>query len=135
MKKIIIGGLIAGLVIFVVGMIFGNLTAELYELSPMSFFKPMDQAWFIKMIIYDFALGLLLAYVYSVIKVGVPGSGINKGLLFGLLIFLVGTLPGLTLTQMTMNIRNKLIFMWALNGLINYLLAGSVIELVDEKIK
>ena len=135
MKKIIVGGLLAGLAILVVGMIFGSLTADMYKMAPANMFKPMEQNWFLQILVYDLALGFILAYVYSVIKSAIPGSGIQKGLIFGLIIFLVGTVPWMGITYLTMNIRNKLILMWTLNGLANYLLAGAAIEVIDEKLK
>jgi uncharacterized membrane protein YagU involved in acid resistance len=132
MKRIVVGGLLAGLALLVVGFIFGSLTADLYMMSPGGIFKsPMN---FNLLIIYDFVVGLILAYAYSVINTAIPKSGLQKGLVFGLLIWLVGTVPGLGITYITMNVRNKLIFMWAFQGLIAYLLAGAAIQAVDEKV-
>lgn len=135
MKKILIGGILAGLVILVIGLIFGSLTANMYRMSPQIMWKPMGQNFFVQVIIYDLIVGIILAYVYSILKNSVPGSGIVKGLIFGLLVWLVGSVPGLGITYLTMNIRNKLIFTWLVNNLINYCLAGAVIQQIDEKVK
>jgi len=134
MKKIIIGGLLAGVVIVIMGMVFGALSADMYKLSPKVLWKPMGGDWFTKMVIFDFVTGLILAYVFSIIKSSLPGKGLMKGISFGLMIFTVGTFLGLTMTYLTMAIRTKMIVVWALNGLINYVLAGLIFEIIDEKI-
>lgn len=135
MKKIIIGGLLAGVLFWVLGMIFGTLTADLYAMSPKVFWKPMGSTWMIKIVAYNFFSAFLLAYVYSVFGSVIPGKGYQKGLIFGLLIFLVGPFLGLSMTYITMAIRAKLICMWALNSLVAYSLAGLTFQLIDERIQ
>ena len=134
MKKIIIGGVLAGVVILLMGMVFGALSSEMYKMSPRVFWKPMGGDWFTKVIIFDLASGLVLACVFSIIKGMLPGTGLMKGLSFGMIIWIVGPLLGLTMTYLTMAIRAKLIAVWALNGLFNYILSGLVFELLDEKL-
>jgi len=134
MKKVLIGGLLAGVVIIVMGMVFGALSADMYKLSPKALWKPMGGDWFMKMAVFDFITGLILAYVFSIIKGSLPGKGLMKGISFGIMIFAVGTFLGLTMTYLTMAVRTKLIASWALNGLVNYLLAGLIFEFVNEKI-
>jgi len=134
MKKIIIGGLLAAIVIIIMGMVFGAMSSDMYKMSPKILWKPMGGDWFTKMIIFDIVSGLILAYVFSIIKGALPGAGLVKGISFGLIIFFVGTFLGLTMTYLTMAVRTKLIAVWSLNSLINYLLAGLIFELVEEKI-
>jgi uncharacterized membrane protein YagU involved in acid resistance len=134
MKKVIIGGLLAGVVILLMGMVFGAMSAEMYKLSPKVFWKPMGGDWFTKMVIFDFVTGLILAGVFSIVKGALPGVGLMKGLSFGLIIWIVGPLLGLTMTYLTMAIRVKLIAVWTVNGLVNYLLSGLIFELLDEKL-
>ena len=134
MKKIIIGGILAGLVIIIVGMVFGALSSDMYKMSPKALWKPMGGDWFTKMIIFDLLTGFILATVFSIIKGALPGAGLAKGLSFGLIVFFVGTFLGLTMTYLTMAVRTKMIAVWALNGLVNYLLAGLIFQFIDEKI-
>ena len=131
MKKIVIGGILAGIILMIVGFIFGSLTADMYRMSPPGLFKvPMN---YTLLVVYDIVVGFILAYAYSILKNSVPGSGLQKGMIFGFLVFLVGVVPGLGITYITMNIRNKLIFMWAVEMLVAYLLAGAALQFVDEK--
>jgi len=130
MKKIIIGGVLAGLVIMVVGFISGSMLEGLYRLSPAGIFKTPNLT---NLIVYYFVVGLILAYVYSILKNAVPGNGMQKGMIFGFLVFLVGTIPGLGITWITMTVRNRLLFWWAVFGLVEMALAGAAIAFVDEK--
>jgi hypothetical protein len=133
MKKIIIGGLLAGIVMLLMGMVFGALSSEMYKLSPKVFWKPMGGDWFTKMVIYDLVAGLLLALTFSIVKKALPGNGSMKGISYGLIIWFVGPLLGLTMTYLTMAIRVKLIAVWALNNLVNYVISGLIFEFLDEK--
>lgn len=132
MKKIIIGGILAGLALFVVTFIFESLTADMYMMAPRGMFKEMNLTAFV---IYDLIIGLIFAYVYSIIKASVPKGGIQKGLIFGLIIWLIGSVPGIGISYVTMNIRNKLLLIWLFSALVQYAAAGIAIELVDEKVK
>lgn len=134
MKKIIIGGLLAGLVIMAMSMIFGALSSEMYKMSPRILWKPMDGTWFYKMVAFDLISGLALAWAFSIIKTAVPGTGLIKGACFGLLVFIVGPLLGLTMTYLTMAVRTKLIAVWLINQLLNNVFSGMIFEIIEEKI-
>ncbi len=58
----------------------------------------------------------------------------SKGLIFGLAMFAVGPFVGLGMTYLTMAVRTKLVAVWALNDLLNYVLAGLIFDLIDKKI-
>jgi len=131
MKKVIIGGILAGLAMVAIVFVIHPLTLDLIAMSPSVMWKPASP---VLLAVYYFVVGFILAYAYSVLKNSVPGSGIKKGVIFGLLVFLLGMIPGLGITWITMNIRNKLIFMWLIMGILEYIAAGTVIQIVDEKI-
>ena len=134
-KKIIIGTLLAGIIIWLVGMVIGNISADLYQMSPKAFWKPMNQTWMTRMMVFNFISAFALALVYSIVSPSLSGFGSKRGMIFGLLVFLVGPFLGLSMTYITMAIRAKLIAVWGLNSLINYVLAGAAFQLIDERIK
>ncbi len=134
MKKIIIGGLLAGAFILLMGMLFGAMSAEMYKLSPKVFWKPMGGDWFTRVLIYDFASGLIFAWVFSIVKGSIPGPGLAKGLMFGIMMFLIGPFHSVWMAYLVIAIRAKLLAVWMLNGLVNYVFSGLIFELIDEKI-
>jgi hypothetical protein len=134
MKKIIISGLLAGVVILLLGILFGALSSEMYKLSPRVFWRPMGGDWFMKMAVFDLLTGFVLVFIFSVIKGALPGAGLMKGISFGIIIWVAGPLVGLTMTYLTMAIRMKLIAVWAINDLLNYVISGLIFEWIDGKL-
>lgn len=71
---------------------------------------------------------ILFAGVYAVIKNGVPGSGsIRKGLIYGLLVFLVSGLSGSLALFLLINLPKGLIALWAAENLVIYLVNGAIV--------
>jgi hypothetical protein len=74
---------------------------------------------------FSFISGLIFAGVYTIFGKSVPGKTIaKKGLMYGLLIWLVGSIPGYLAMILLINIPIDLIAYWILAGLIVNLLAG-----------
>lgn len=134
-KKLITGGFIVGIIIWLLGLVFGALSSDLYIMSPKVFWKPMDSGWMTQMITLDFITAFILAFAFEVFKSAIPGEEYQKGLAFGLIVFLVGPFLGLSMTYITMALREKLIIMWGLNSLINYCLAGLTFQFIDDRVK
>lgn len=77
---------------------------------------------------FSFITGLLFAGVYNVITKGIPGNTVaKKGLIYGLLIWLVGGLSGSLAMILLVNLPIDLIGYWTVSGLIVNLLAGVAI--------
>lgn len=77
---------------------------------------------------FSFITGLLFAGVYTVVGKSVPGNTIvKKGLIYGLLIWLVGGLSGSLAMVLLVNLPIDLIGYWTVSGLIVDLLAGIAI--------
>lgn len=70
--------------------------------------------------------GILLALVYAIVRRGVPGVGTKRGVMYGLLIFLVAGVPGSLSLFLLVNLPSTLIVYWALEDLVAYLLGGAV---------
>ena len=132
-KKTIVIGVIIGIVSMVYSWLTcGWLFSGIYRIEPTNIWKfsadtalPVGQMIF--MFLANILLGVILAGVYAYIKGGIPGSGIKKGLCFGLIVWLVGTLPGLFATYMFITIAGAVIWYWLVMGLIKYLILGVII--------
>jgi hypothetical protein len=74
---------------------------------------------------FSFISGLLFVGIYTIFWKSVPGKTIaKKGLMYGLLIWLVGAIPGYLAMILLINLPIDLLAYWALSGLIVNLLAG-----------
>jgi len=77
---------------------------------------------------FSFITGLIFAGVYTVVEKGVPGKTlVKKGLIYGLLIWLVGGLSGSLAMVLLVNLPVDLIGYWTVSGLIVNLLVGVAI--------
>ncbi len=69
---------------------------------------------------------LLFALVYNVVKSSLPGKAWKKGLLYGLLVFAVASVPSSLSLVLLINLPVGLVGLWAAEGLIMSLFAGLV---------
>lgn len=125
--KIFQTGILVGILLFILNSIEGFLSAGLYINSDPSLWQEMSGNWWLKMLVFDLIVGLILALVYGIIHKGIPDKGIGKGVQFGFWIWLVGTVPGLIMTLLTMAVPAELVVVWLISGLINLIIAGLVL--------
>lgn len=128
-KNIVIAGIVAAIISFVINAVTcGWLFSWVYALEPTSIWKPMTEFPWIASIIGTVIIGIILAAVYAYIHKGLPAeSGLKKGVQYGLILWLVGMIPGMYATWFTMTVNNTVIIYWAAQGLIKYLLMGAAI--------
>jgi hypothetical protein len=79
--------------------------------------------------------GILYATVFGILFNSLPGKGWRKGLNYGLILWVIGTVPGMLLTYFTMAVPDSIVASWTFGGLISLAIAGSVIAVVQNKIK
>jgi hypothetical protein len=70
--------------------------------------------------------GILLGLVFAIVRGGVSGVGTKRGIVYGLLIFLVAGVPGSLSLYLLVNLPSALIAYWAFEDLVAYLLGGAV---------
>jgi hypothetical protein len=73
----------------------------------------------------NFAIGLIFAWAYYTLKGSIPGKGLNKGVNYGLLLFLLAALPGTLMMLVLLAVPVALLFSWAVESLILYALSGA----------
>jgi hypothetical protein len=143
-KKIVISGLISGLVAFVVGsLLYMNpLVSGIYsKYSDYPCSKPMDMFgglgnWMLLMLIGGLFSTVFLAVLYSYTEKGIGiQSTWKKGLFFGFLLWLVSKLPTSYYTWLMYTYPNVLNVIETINGLIGGIVAGVVLAFLYERIK
>jgi hypothetical protein len=93
---------------------------------------PPPPEFFIASVSFSFVVGAIFAYIYGLIKKSIAGkTAIEKGLKFGLILFLLGTLPGMISLYLLINLPLALIVMWTIEGLVVSLLAGIAIARIS----
>lgn len=79
------------------------------------------------------ALALLYSTIFHVLRAGIPGTGIRKGLNYGFLMFLLSSLPSMLGMWMLINLPVKFFIAGLVFGLFHYLIGGVVISWAFQK--
>ena len=130
-KKGLITGIVAGVVLIVIGSAFMIVpgTTEWYSATFPQF---TSSGGMLAMMISTFVVGLFMGLVYSVINSAVPGTGARKGVNYGIMVWL---LAGLMWPIMMTGFAP--VYMWVIeliSGLINYSITGAVIAIIYKKL-
>jgi hypothetical protein len=139
-KKGVVAGFSAGIAMVLSGIVVWGTTQGYlmpqYEASA-TLWKPMEplSMWLAQMWALTILEVILYGLVYSVLYNGIPGKNISKGLNFAVILWFVGTIPGMAMTYLSMTVPNPIIASWVFGGLINLLVMGAVLAFVYERIK
>ncbi|MDI6786432.1 MAG: hypothetical protein QMD92_06950 [bacterium] len=130
--------LFAGVVVGILSGIWGGITCGwlfnwVYSLEPTTIWRGKEAmtAGFTAMVnIANIVFSTLLAFVYALLYKGIPGKGVIKGLWYGVVVWLVGTLPGSFMAGVFSVIAKGVIVYWIISGLITNIWQGVVISLI-----
>ena len=130
--------LIAGVVVGILGALWGwatcgNIFNWVYQIEPVSVWKPIETVPSHLVGILGIAFSILFAFVYALINDGIPGKGIMKGVWFGVIAWLVGGLPGIIMTGMFSVIAQEVIIYWVVICLVTSIWQGVVIALIYDR--
>lgn len=137
------GVVIAGVVVWIVNLIFGFLTCGwlfnwVYELPPNIWQDPetiMSAGNFIGSNVIGIVSGILFALVFAVIYKGIPGKGINKGMIYGVLMWFVGALSGISIMPFYMTIATGVVIYWILQQLVLGVINGAIVGAIYKEKK
>lgn len=73
------------------------------------------------------------ALVFAVLYKGIPGKGVKKGLMYGLLLWLVTAFLGMSTMPFYMNIAPVLVIYWIAQALIMDLVGGAILGAIYKK--
>lgn len=139
MKKIIIPGIVAGVVLLVVSMgisaIFNALFPQInQEYMNPSIFRPWSDPLMTLYFAYPFLLGLVLAIVWDKAKSVVSGKTyVDKGFQFGLLYFIAAGIPGMFITYSSFQVSLLMVINWSIAGFIEAVVAGIILAKMNSR--
>ncbi|ODS35275.1 MAG: hypothetical protein A7316_01915 [Candidatus Altiarchaeales archaeon WOR_SM1_86-2] len=124
-KRIILSGVVAGIIIFLIGNISYFASMGLYETQTTDIWKPMKMpVWMGYLFTGNLMMGLLMAVVYSYLQKALSGNAIKKGAAFGVLVWLAGSLPQFIGLYLTVAMSDALLLSWIIQYLISNVAAG-----------
>jgi len=130
-KKGLISGIIAGIVMLIIGSAF-MMIPGVTEWYTEKFPEMMAPTAMSIMTVGVVLGGIFMGLVYSVINSAIPGEGARKGLYYGIMVWL---LAGLTWPIMIMGFAPA--YLWIaelINGLITYSIVGAVLAIIYGKL-
>ena len=130
MKKIFFPGIVAGLLMSIVGMVISILMSKamptlMAEYKNINIFRPWEDPLMQLFYAHPFVLGLALAYVWDKVKGSLTG---NRVVGFALGVFLVATIPGVLISYASFQLSLAIVLSWTVMGLVNALVASFVLN-------
>jgi len=133
--------LFAGTAIFFISFLVGGgsyfIFSGVFDLEPRAIWKwtpsqgfDMSAEWWIILLLLNIILAVVFAFIYALIEKGLPGKGIQKGLGFGMIVWIVGPIPALVTMYLMMNIATGALIYFTLQSLFEWLIYGAVISLI-----
>ncbi len=136
-RRIIIAGFTINVLSFIIGALSFNWAFKfIFQLEPtyiwrwISFEQKMGTGWWTYLIIGNTILAILFAWVYAILIKGIPGSGIKKGILYGILLWLAGILPCTFSMHIFTKMAGLVVLYWTIDGLIEYSLYGAIVAAI-----
>ena len=127
---------IASVVVTIVGAVIGATMCGgvfnwVYSIEPTNVWRPMEGPPGAMFQIGMLVLNVVFVLVYVLLKQGIPGKNAAlKGLVFGLCVWAVGTLPGMLATHTFMTVATTVVIYWTIFGLVQILLQGLIVALI-----
>jgi hypothetical protein len=131
MKKIVIAGLVAGALLFILSITGLYLTVWLFPDLAAQYFDPAFDTSGGRTLFYylhPFVVSLALSWFWSRFKTVLTGSFLTRGIEFGLIYVLVAVLPMLLLIYSAMNVSLPLVATWFGLALLQATIAGLIFE-------
>ncbi len=131
MKKTIIAGFTAGVILLLFSLLGLYLTIWLFPRLAMQYFNPAFNSQanrYLLYFIHPFVISLALSWFWNRFKGVLTGSFLTKGIEFGLVYMIIATFPTMWLIYSAMNVSLAMVGTWFLFGLLQGIIAGLVFE-------
>jgi membrane protease YdiL (CAAX protease family) len=136
-KKIILSGLLIGLINFIASMavskIFGVIFPSIaVEYQNTNLFRPWSDPLMLLFFVYPFLMGIIFAWFWNKTK-NIFGENMKGGINFGITYWIIATIPGMFITYSSMPYSLLMIISWLAGGLVSALLAGIILVKLSKK--
>ena len=138
-KKILVPSIVIWIVSSVLGAVTcGKLFNWVYQIPPNIWKSPeviMSTGNFVGSSLVGLASAIIFVAVYVFIRKAIPGSGAKKGMTYGFIVWLVGTLVGVASMSFYMIIATTVVIYWIVHGLVMSLINGAIVGVMYKEEK
>lgn len=136
MKKIILFGIVVGIINLILGtvvsylfMLFPAVSADYNNSAVMrAWSDPLMSLFFV----YPFIQGIILAWVWDMSKTLFHGTLAGRGTKFGLAIWLISTIPGMWMSYTCFPLSFLTIVSWTVGGFVTAIAAGIILARINK---
>ncbi|MHC5049419.1 MAG: DUF6789 family protein [Planctomycetota bacterium] len=135
--RAVVAGLVANVLSFIVGGGGYHLFGGVFQLEPQGVWKwtpemnaEMSVGWWIFLIGGNTVAAIVFALVYALLFHGIPGKGLFKGMVFGVIVWLIGVVPAIFTMYILVNIHPTALLYFLTQSLVEYLVYGPAVALV-----
>ena len=130
MKKVILSGLLAGLVLFLASFVVSGVFKIIFpaissEYQNLNLFRAYSDPVMLLFFLHPFLVAFLLAWFWQKTK-NIFGENIMGGVKFGLAYWAVATIPGMFATYTSIPYSLEIVLMWLVGGLVEAILEGII---------
>ncbi len=86
---------------------------------------PPGAAFYIASVFSNFIIGLIFSAAYSLVSSNLPGTGVTKGVNYGVFLFFVVGVPFTLSVQLLFAVPGALLIGWMAESLVTYAIAGA----------
>ena len=129
--KMILAGVVAGFILFLVASISYNYTGRISDPSISSLFREaISMKWFYKLLFLNIGMGLIMAIFYALMSKGMPGGYILRGIFWGFTVWFILISQPLIMSLVVGKFTPDMIISWLAQGLVSYVAAGLCLALI-----
>jgi hypothetical protein len=133
MKKVIIPGLIAGVLMLGVSLLLSLIISAIFpdsmaEYSNAEIFRQWDDPLMYYFLLHPFVMGIILSFIWLKVRGLIDGEGLKKGLVYGFYVWLLFGIPGMLMTISSFQVSAFLVGTWTVSLLAQDLVAGVAIN-------
>ncbi|MFH1784658.1 MAG: hypothetical protein ABH868_07220 [bacterium] len=128
-RRIIVGGIFIGLLLLFSGVMSGFLSVSVFKLP---IFVCDSTLWHQQFnpalsVFLDIIYGIILAGLFNLLYMSIPGEGLMKGISFGLIVWFFKVVMAMGSIRVMFDVSNKILMYWTFAGLVEMMIIGSVL--------
>ena len=131
MKKVVVAGSVAGIVLLVLSILGLYATILIFPNLAVQYFDPAFDTQSSRIMIFylhPFIISMALSWFWNRFKTVLTGSFLTRGIEFGLIYLLIAIMPMLWLIYSAMNVSLGIVSTWMLLALAQGVVAGLIFE-------
>ena len=125
-KNITVAGIAGGIILLITMFVFGKIAGFLapFDMTTLGGMRAMNDPVMSLFFFYPFVIAFAAAILFDIIKDSLKGNVLYKGIVFGLLLFMLETIPSMVVIFTTMTYPLGFFISAFLNGIIAYPVIG-----------